>query len=231
MKKYYKHLFFDLDNTLWDFRANSREAFQEIFLTHGLDRLVPDFGRFVAAFEKYNEKLWIEYRRGRISKDILRTERIMLALSETGIDDPILARKVGESYLKTVPTKTTLVPGVHDTLSYLKEKYSLYILTNGFVEVQMQKIRNSGIEPYFRRLFMAEMVGYQKPDHRFFEYAVKSVHAHKTESLMIGDDVEVDIQGAKNAGLDQVFFNPGRNKTAIEPTWEIHSMAALKEIL
>jgi len=229
--KKYKHLFFDLDNTLWDFRANAQEAFQEIFTSLNLDNLVSDFNKFLLLYDHYNEKLWSEYRKGSLSKEFLRTERMKLTFHDIGIDDLELTNQVGTLFIQIITKKTNLFPAVHDTLGYLYKRYDLYILTNGLVDIQIEKIKNTGLQSYFRKIFMAEMVGYQKPDRRFFEYAIKSVHAHKPECLMIGDDPEVDIIGASKAGIDQVFFNPTSKQCAIVPTWEIGSIARLMEIL
>ncbi|HEX2394847.1 MAG TPA: HAD family hydrolase, partial [Bacteroidales bacterium] len=175
--KNYKHLFFDLDNTLWDFRANSKDAFGDVFRQLGLLSRIHDFDRFLEVYEMYNEHLWTEYRRGKVNKDHMRSERLVLTFREFGIDDPEMVKKTNELYLQTAPKKTNLFPDVHDTLAYLTYKYKLYILTNGFAEVQLQKIHSCNLQKYFTKLFMAEMVGYQKPDKRFFEYAIKSVHA------------------------------------------------------
>lgn len=229
--KPYKHLFFDLDNTLWDFRANAREAFSGVFTDLGLSRHIPDFELFLSTYEKFNEHLWLEYRKGKIKKDTLRSERFVLTFREMGLDDPVLVSRAADLYIRSAPKKTILFDGVHDTLQYLQQKYHLYILTNGFSEIQVQKINLSGLKPYFSKLFMAEMVGFQKPDRRFFEYAVKSVHARKEESLMIGDDPEADIAGAAYARIDQVYFNPDRKPCAVVPTYEIRSIRSLTEIL
>jgi putative hydrolase of the HAD superfamily len=227
----YKHLFFDLDNTLWDFRANAREAFHEIFTSLNLFDRISDFDKFLLLFDQYNEKLWNEYRNGFLSKEFLRTERMKLTFHDLGIDDPNLINQAGVLFIQIISKKTNVFPGVHETLEYLFKKYNLYILTNGLVEIQVEKIRNTGLQSYFRKIFMAEMVGYQKPDRRFFEYAIKSVHAHKYECLMIGDNPEVDIIGASKAGIDQVFFNPTAKLCNTEPTWEIDSITRLMEIL
>ncbi len=229
--KTYKHLFFDLDNTLWDFKANARDAFYEVFDSLGLLGRITDFESFLEIYEKYNEHLWTAYRQGKVKKDHMRVERMVLTFRELGINDPELTQRVGDLYLHAAPKKTNLFPGVHDTLQYLGNRYKLYILTNGFAEIQIQKINNCGLQKYFTKLFMAEMVGFQKPDRRFFEYAIKSVHAHKQECLMIGDDPEADIRGGQNAGIDQVFFNPEGKACIYKPTWEIKSMASLMEIL
>jgi putative hydrolase of the HAD superfamily len=229
--KTYRHVFFDLDNTLWDFKANAREAFYGIFDRLDLLGRIPDFNIFLDVYEKHNEHLWTEYRKGKVRKDQMRIQRMELAFKEIGLNDPDLPRLVGDLYVKEAPGKTNLFPGVHETLEYLSGKYKLYILTNGFAEIQVQKINNCQLKPYFTKLFMAEMVGYQKPDRRFFEYAIKSAHAHKNECLMIGDDPEADIRGAFNAGIDQVYFNTGDKPCAIQPTWEIRDISKLRKIL
>jgi putative hydrolase of the HAD superfamily len=229
--KTYKHLFFDLDNTLWDFKANARDAFYEVFEHFGLLNQINDFEVFINTYEKYNEHLWTEYRKGKVKKDQMRMERLVLTFDELGINNYDLVEKVGDMYLQTAPRKTRLFPGVHETLGYLAGKYKLYILTNGFSEIQIQKIANCGLKEYFTRLFMAEMVGYQKPDRRFFEYAVKSINAHKYDCLVIGDDPEADIRGASNAGIDQVYFNSQNKVCNVKPMWEIGELSKLREIL
>jgi putative hydrolase of the HAD superfamily len=229
--KTYKHLFFDLDNTLWDFNANVRASFYDIFTQLDLHERINDFEAFLSAYEKNNEQLWLEYRNGKIKKELMRIERLEMTFREFGIDDQDLCSKVGDIYLKLTPVQKNLFPGVHDTLAYLAEKYKLYILTNGFSEIQIQKINNSGLAPYFTKLFMAEMVGYQKPDRRFFEYAIKSVHAHKAQCIIIGDDAENDIRGGWNAGIDQVYFNPQKKPSKVTPTWEIENISELRKIL
>lgn len=227
----YKHLFFDLDNTLWDFRANARQAFHTIFTDLDLFGQIPDFDRFMEVYEQCNELLWVEYRRGKVKKDALRVERMVMTFLKMGIDDRELATRVGEIYVHTAPKMTNLFVGVTETLADLAKRYKLYLLTNGFFEIQVQKVGNSGLSPYFTKLFMAEMVGFQKPDRRFFEYAIKSVHAHKSESLMIGDDPEADIRGAKQFGIDQVFFNPDGRTCPVTPTYEITTIRELLGIL
>jgi putative hydrolase of the HAD superfamily len=216
---------------LWDFKANARDAFREIFQTLDLHGRITDFNIFLQVYERYNEELWTEYRQGKVRKDQMRTNRIVMTFRELGIHDADLARKVGDLYMQEAPKKTNVFPGVHETLSYLQGKYRLYILTNGFAEIQVQKIKSCHLESYFSKLFMAEMIGYQKPDRRFFEYAIKSVHAHKNECLMIGDDPEADIRGASNAGIDQVFLNPTGKPCAVAPTWVVNAISDIREII
>ncbi len=220
-----------MDNTIWDFKANARDAFFDVFEQLGISSQIKELDYFLQIYERNNELLWSEYRKGKVKKEQMRIDRMDLTFKELGIDDPDLPHKVGSLYVLTSPTKTNLFPMVYETLDYLKEKYKLYILTNGFSEIQMQKINNCRLDHYFTKLFMAEMVGYQKPDRRFFEYAIKSVHAHKNECLIVGDDPEADIRGGWNAGIDQVFFNTGKKRCIIQPTWEIDSFDRLMDFL
>lgn len=227
----YRCIFFDLDNTLLDFRANTKLAFQEIFARLELNDGSVDLEKFLAIFERHNDYFWSEYRHGRIKKDALRTERFVKVFRELGIDRPDLLQQFSELYLTIRPRKVILFDQARETLAYLRNRYAMYLLTNGFGDVQMEKLEASGLQPFFSKLFIAELVGFQKPDRRFFEYAVKSIHAHKKECLMIGDDPDADIAGARNAGIDQVFFNPYRKTIPFKPTHEIKAISELRLIL
>jgi putative hydrolase of the HAD superfamily len=229
--KSYKHIFFDLDNTLWDYKSNMRETFSEVVRELNLTRIEQRFDEFVKAFDKNNDKYWIEYRKGLISKEYLRRKRFTDSLESIGIHDESIIPPMAELYHQRVSRKTHLFPGVRETLAYLKEKYDLYIITNGFVEIQTNKLESSTLSQYFERIFMAEAIGFQKPDKRFFYHALSSVNAKKTESIMVGDDFEADIIGAKNAGIDQVFFNPTGLVHELQATYEIKSIEELRILL
>jgi len=229
--KQYRNLFFDLDNTLIDFRANAREAFAEISQHQEIKGQMPDIDAFLQIFELVNEELWVEYRKGKINKEELRNTRFVKAFNKIGIENDSLADKVSNLYMKIAPEKTNMFNSTHETLSYLAAKYPLYLITNGFLKTQMIKLNSCGLEKYFKKLFIAELTGFKKPDKRFFEYAISSLHAHKNECLMIGDDQEADIEGAKNAGIDQVFFNPDNKEVKIIPTYEIKNLAELIQML
>jgi len=229
--KIYKHIFFDLDNTLWDYKSNMRETFSEVVRELNLSQVRERFDEFVTLFDKNNDKYWIEYRKGLISKEYLRRQRFLDSLEAIGIRNESIIPSMAELYHQRVSRKTNLFPGVRETLTYLKEKYSLYIITNGFVEIQTNKLESSALSQYFKRIFMAEATGYQKPDKRFFYHALSSVNAKKTESIMVGDDLEADIIGAKDAGLDQVFFNPAGVPHVVQTTYEIKSIEELRMLL
>jgi putative hydrolase of the HAD superfamily len=228
-----KHIFFDLDKTLWDFDANAHEAFHDIFEEFEISKTISDADKFVETYHIHNEKLWGFYRKGLIKKEFLRTERFNLTLKDFGINDHILASELGDKYLTIAPTKTNLVPFTFEILSYLKlKKYELHILTNGFKEVQFQKLKNCDILKFFTKVICAEDAGSQKPKKEIFEYALSTNNAKKEESIMIGDDLEVDIIGASKFGMQQVYYNPNniRIPGQFQPSYSIQSLEELKSI-
>jgi len=227
----YTCIFLDLDRTLWDFEANARDAFLDLYETYELGRIFPDFETFHQTYRRFNHRLWQDYRDGKIAKEALKYVRFQMTLEAFGKNDLQLARQLGEDYIAISATKTRLLPHSHEALSYLKERYRLFIITNGFQEVQYKKIRNSGLEEYFEGIITSEQAGVQKPHGKIFRYAVQEAEATAKESLMIGDDIEGDIKGAQALGLDQVYFNPRRKPHQAHPTYEIHSLLELKQIL
>ncbi|MCK4853233.1 MAG: YjjG family noncanonical pyrimidine nucleotidase [Bacteroidales bacterium] len=227
----YKHIFFDLDRTLWDFDRNSGETLNELFFKYHLDRSIDDPQDFIRVYHEINLQLWSLYRKGEMTKDILRIKRFRLSLSHFGISDDALATHIGDDYLDISPTKTLLVPHALEILSYLHSNYQLHCLTNGFQTTQQIKMRNCQLEQYFKSLTTSELVGHNKPRAEIFHHALSSVNAHKKESLMIGDDLEVDILGARNFGIDQVFLNRDNVIHNDPVTYEIDSLLELKDIL
>jgi|SRR6056297_1239851 len=230
--KQYKHIFIDLDRTLWDFEANSLETFKEIYKKRDLAKIFINFEQFHKTYRKYNHQLWEDYREGKITKDILKHRRFYLTLAAYNYKDEELAKKLGEDYVRISATKTQIFPYTHEALKYLKEKYSLHLITNGFEEVQYKKIKNCDLEKYFTNIITSEKAGVQKPNEKIFNYALRNAGAEKEESIMLGDDIEGDIKGAKSAGMDQILFNPDKKEFEnVTPTYEINSLKELMEIL
>ncbi|HAF27935.1 MAG TPA: noncanonical pyrimidine nucleotidase, YjjG family [Bacteroidales bacterium] len=227
----YKHIYFDLDRTIWDFDKNARDTFIDIYDKYNLEIIFNSFDNFYNTYEKHNDILWNDYREGKIEKSILSYKRFSLTLEEFGINDEELAKKIAHDYIIISPTKKELFPFAHETLEYLHQKYNLYIITNGFNEVQFTKLKNSDLDKYFLEVFTSEDAGAQKPNPIIFQHALKNVNAHINESIMIGDDLQVDVLGAKNIGLDQVFFNPDNISHSESITHEISSLKELQEIL
>lgn len=227
----YKHIYFDLDRTIWDFDQNAQETFHDIYTKYELEKIFKNFDNFYLTYVGHNERLWKKYREGKIKKSILSYKRFSLTLEEFGVNDDELAKQIAQDYITISPTKKRLFPFAVETLEYLHKKYKLYIITNGFNEVQFTKLKNSELDKYFSKVFTSEDAGAQKPNPLIFENAIKSVNARKKESIMIGDDLEADILGAKKFGLDQVFFNPFKKDHKEEITHEIESLKELQEIL
>jgi len=230
--KKYKHIFFDLDRTLWDFEKNSSEALSEIFCEFKLEeKSIPSSEEFISVYQKINDEMWDDYRNGHISKKVLRSERYDKTLQYFGVENQELAERIGCHYIAESPKKTHLFPFAHETLSYLKEKYSLHIITNGFEEVQHIKLLHSNLMQYFTEVITSEQAGYKKPAKEIFEFALQKANAKPSESLMIGDDLQVDILPAKAMGMRQVYFNPEKQNHSEKIDFVICSLDELTEIL
>lgn len=230
MKKY-RHIFFDLDGTIWDFESNAEEAQREMYNYFNLNEYCENFESFYKMFQVHNNILWADYQRGTIKKKKLKWWRFYLSLKELGKTDEKLAKKLDNYYLSLAPTKTKLIEGTMEVLNYLKKDYHLHIVTNGFNEVQYLKLKNSKLDSFFKEIITSEDAGVLKPDPSIFEYALRISKALRAESLMIGDVFEVDILGAKNAGIDQVFLNPNKIFVNFRPTYEIERLIELVELL
>ena len=230
--KNYRHIFFDLDRTLWDFEANSLITLQEIFENRKLASFgIPDFDIFLKFYKTYNIQLWDLYKQGKIEKEYLSVERFDGTLRHFSIKNEELAQKIAKDYVQISPTKTKLFPFVNEILTYLKEKYHLHIITNGFNEVQFVKLKNSRLDQFFTKVITSEMIGIQKPNPKIFEYALSEANAASNESIMIGDDQKTDIIGAQNFGMDQVFVDYNFEALICNPSYRIHHLKELKRLL
>lgn len=230
--KSYKDIFFDLDRTLWDFDAAAEVAFERIYEQYQLKTLgIPSAHEFHMVYHPLNEKLWELYRANQITKEDLNRTRFLKPLEHYGIHDVSLADHLSEDYVYWSPRIVRLVPGTMELLDYLKPKYHLHLITNGFQEIQHTKLSGSGMEPYFETLTVSEEVGVKKPNPEIFRYALQKAGATAEESLMIGDEMAVDIDGARAAGMDTVFFNPSGAPTTGERTYEVRTLLEIKNIL
>ncbi|MCF8331470.1 MAG: YjjG family noncanonical pyrimidine nucleotidase [Bacteroidales bacterium] len=228
----YKDLFIDLDRTLWDFETNATDTLKEIYDYHQLKiDSNHSFQDFIHVYYKVNKFLWELYRSDKITKSYLSVERFRKTM-EILQQDESKAQKMAKQYISWSSLKKKLYPGVTETLEYLKKKYRLHIVTNGFNEVQFKKIRNSGLSSYFDTIITSDNAGNKKPDKAFFIYAFSETGAIPEYTLTIGDDEISDIEGAKAAGTDQVFVNyDKRDLPNLKPTYEINAFYELKEFL
>ncbi len=228
----YKHLFFDLDHTLWDFDANAKETLTEIYALFELDkRITAPFDDFYRKYLHHNEILWDQYHKGLIHADELKWKRMWRTLLDFKIGDEVLAKGLSAKFLELLPTKKILFPYTREILAYLKKKnYILHLITNGFEKTQWSKLNNSGLGEYFTHVITSESSNSLKPQKEIFEYAMNKAKAALPESIMIGDNSEVDIQGALNAGMDSVFVNHINAITGLHPTYTIHHLKELESI-
>ena len=229
---YYKHLFFDLDHTLWDFDANARETLLELYDTYRLTELGIDSPeKFIEVYTDHNHRLWRDYHNGLISKEQLRSSRFRLTFEHFELPEHLIPHQFEDDYVSICPTKTNLFEGTHEVLSALKTNYKLHIITNGFLESQEMKMSRTNLKQYFDQVFISEVIGLYKPDIALFNHALEAVGAESHQVLMIGDSLEADILGAKNAGIDQVYFNPLSDPHNYEITYEINKLHELLALL
>ena len=229
----YTTLFFDLDHTLWDFDANAKATLQQLHIDLKLvDKGIHDFDLFHKNYLKHNEKLWARYRNGYIKQEELRLKRMWLTLLDFKVADEELARQLSELFLQLLPTRTILFPDTINVLEYLKDKgYKMHLITNGFEKTQHSKLKSSSLEGYFGEVITSESSNSLKPQKEIFEYAMNKAGTTAPQSLMIGDSIEVDIEGAMNAGMDQVHVNYNNDPQEIKPTYTVTNLLDLKKIL
>ncbi len=226
-----RHIFFDLDRTLWDFETNSHETLLELCTTYNLKESgVKDYEDFIKTYKNHNEKLWDLYRVDKISQKDLRRERFQRTLSDFGINDFNLSEKIGEDYIDVCPRKNKLYPYAIEVLDYLKDRYKLHIITNGFDKTQHIKLEHSNLKPYFNQIITSEKTGVKKPNPLIFSHALTLANATSKESVYIGDDLVVDILGCQNSGIDGVYFNPEKIEHKENPRFEIECLSELKQL-
>ena len=231
MKKY-QHIFFDLDHTLWDFDKCSEETIIELVDKYQLHLItqVAHF-EFVDTFRKINNKLWYLYHLGKTTKKEIRDERFKLIFNDLNIPLMHLPKNIGIEYLDTCPCKPHLIEDAIEILDYLSENYQLHILTNGFEDVQELKLKHSGIRNYFKCIITSESTGKTKPHKEIFDFALHSSAAELTQSIMIGDNINTDILGAYNVGMDSIFFNPKGIIQKHTALYEVKKLLELRELL
>ena len=220
-----KHIFFDLDRTLWDFEKNSQTALNILFDELKLENYLPSFQRFHTTYKKINAQLWHQYGKGQIQKSELRTKRFHDTLLAFDVNNKDLAHELGKGYVEISPYQTNLFPDAISTLDDLKsEQFELHIITNGFKEVQFIKLRQSGLIDYFDVILCSEEVGKNKPAKDVFMEALGRANASAHESVMIGDDYLVDIVGAEKCGIKGVLFDPYQEYKSGTHEWHIKAL-------
>jgi putative hydrolase of the HAD superfamily len=232
VKKNYRHIFFDLDHTLWDFDTNSAVVLTDLFFRYKLNVWnIFTLSQFIDKFREVNFRLWNLYHNGEIDKNKIRNSRFGIIFEELEAPRAMVPENLGDEYLQLCPLQKNVIPFTYDLLDYLHGKYRLHIITNGFEEVQHVKLKSAGLLEYFHTIITSEVCGFIKPDKRMFEFALEKTGALPHESLMIGDNLDVDITGAINAGMDAIYFNPLELKHLESDICEISCLSDLLEVL
>ncbi|MBO4565229.1 MAG: YjjG family noncanonical pyrimidine nucleotidase [Bacteroidaceae bacterium] len=231
----YKDLFIDFDDTLYDTHGNAVIALQEVFEAFELGRYFDDPQQFYDSYWQTNIELWSQYAKGEIDRDYLIVERFRRPLSVgQGLDVTVdMCLRISDLFLDFCSTKPGVVDGAHELMSYLKEKgYRMHMTSNGFHEVQYKKLTASGMKDYFTTVILSEDAGANKPSPQFFDYAFRISGANPATTLMIGDNFDTDIMGAKQAGLDVLYFNRFPAYPAPQPVnYEVSSLRDIIKLL
>lgn len=228
----YKHIFFDLDHTLWDYDTNAAEALHELYEYYSLHQLeLFDKHQLVDAFLAENDELWGLYNQSKIQRGDIRVRRFPNIFKRLGAEAEDVPQDLEPRYIALAPTKKKTFDHAHEILDYLTQKYELHVITNGFNDIQTTKLRSSSLDGYFDVIVTSETTGYRKPDKEIFELAMRKAQANVSESLMIGDSLDSDISGARGVGMDHVWFNPAGTIPHLPVQYEIENLIELKSIL
>lgn len=232
MTKKYRHIFFDLDHTLWDYEKNAAITLNDIFTNYQLAKYGITANDFVNVCSKFNQQAWDLYRKNIIDRNTLRKKRFEDTFAHFGIPASEYPSDLPELFLQKCPENTHLISGTIDLLEYLRPNYTLHIITNGFEESQYRKLQNCGIRKYFSTVTTGDIANAKKPEPEIFHYALNSANAEIQASIMIGDEVDFDIAGAQNIGMEQIHYNPEKILTThVVPTYSVSSLSEIIGIL
>ncbi len=230
------HLYFDLDHTLWDFDENARAVLSELYVELDLGALLSvPFEAFLAHYSAVNEALWDRYRLGQLGRDEVRLLRFRDSLAALGLPDSTesarLAARLDAEFMHRAPRQTRLVEGAIELLEAVSRRYRVHILTNGFPDTQNLKIDGSGIAPYIEHRISSADIGVLKPDRRIFLHALRKAGAKRRDALMIGDHLVADVIGARNAGIEAVYFNPQAKPHGEKLRFEVRRLRDIADII
>lgn len=200
-----KTIFVDLDDTIWDFTANSKVALRKVYEEYGLQEQCP-YEKFIDCYLPNNDALWLQYHHGEITKEYLKRERFRRSFADCGVvcDSP---EQFDHDYLETIVTLKRVVDGAPELLEHLVKRGPVHVLSNGFANLQSRKLKSGGLDKFVTRLILSDDIGVTKPDRRLFDYALSQVGGEPETTLMIGDNYDADILGAHNAGWHTAYFN------------------------
>lgn len=229
--KTYTHIFFDFDRTIWDYEANADEAIRELAVHYRLqERGIEDLPKFIVEYNKINDFLWEEYGKNKVTKEELRSQRFHLAFLKFGINDWDTAQQISEDFTVAACTKPHLIEGAAELLTYLKAKYPIHLITNGFEETQKLKIKHSRTGHFFDSMISSERAEAKKPAREIFEFALRETGADPGKSIMIGDHYELDALAAMNVGMDGIWFTNNGIKES-EATYTVQKLSDIRSLL
>ncbi|WP_262246841.1 YjjG family noncanonical pyrimidine nucleotidase [Parapedobacter soli] len=224
-------IFFDLDHTIWDFEKNAAETLSELFESYRFSNLgISSATLFIDTYNRNNHRLWALYHHGKITKAELRVARFADTFREFGLDPKWFPPAFEEDYLRICPQKTNLFPHAHETLGYLREKYTLHLISNGFGDASEAKITTCDLKKYFKTVVISERVGFHKPHPEIFHHAVGNANTSIANSVMIGDSLDADVRGAQNVGMDAIYFNPNNAEVPSDVKQSINGLAELQQL-
>lgn len=228
-----QHIFFDLDNTLWDHRRNAKLALEDLFKREQIrEKYSLTFEEFHKEYFTVNENLWAQIRDGAIDKEYIRKFRFHNTFLFFGIDDFELAQRFEINFLDEIVLYNHLVEGAFELLEYLSQKkYRLHVLSNGFQEVTYRKCELSGIKNYFETITSADEINIRKPQPEIFEYALNKSGTKKAESVIIGDDWIADIEGGLAFGMKAIFFDVFNDNYTAENVKTVKKLSEIHELL
>lgn len=230
LKAHYKVIFFDLDHTLWDYTTNSEETLKELYLKWELEQLGGFCTqRFCQTFDSINRQLWGQHESGKLSREQLRRQRFVQVLSALGHEQvpAHITSGLHQDFMLLCPAKPGLLPYAREVLEQYHKRFPLYVLTNGFRDVQDIKLAAAGIDHYFSGVFTAEDAGVAKPHVAFFEYVLEKIEARPQDCLMVGDNLKADIIGAASAGIDTIYYNPHKRSYFVPVQRDVQCLSEL----
>ena len=248
--KQYKAVFIDWDDTIGDFIGAAKLALQDMYEKYNLSDYFASLEEFVSLYKPHNLELWDKYGKDLVTKEYLSFDRFFFPLmhgsklastaqrstaSKTSDLQLItaLSEQLSEDFLNMTTARFSLLEGAEELVRYLAKKYPLTVVTNGFVEVQYEKFDKSGLRDCFAHIVLSEEVGCQKPNPRIFEEALRMNGLQAEEVVMIGDSWNSDIQGAINAGIDQIWIRKSKDPLpeGQSATYLVQSLSEVMEIL
>ena len=223
-------VFFDLDETIWDYRANAEDTLVDLFHNNNLKNLF-NLEDFITVFFIVNRELWDLFDQQKIDKSVIREKRFKIALERLDSSDTNLCMLLQDQFMAQCPQKTKVFPNAIEVINELSNHFNLHIITNGFENIQHHKLNSAGVGHHFKELITSEMAGAQKPDPRIFNLALKRANSIAQESIMIGDNLFADVRGAKNVGMEAIYFNPENEPHTENIQFEVNNLSEILDII